>query len=222
MVVWHTWWRVTRRWVTVMGKRRELDLLITSYASPAAVATPCLVLAAPFTACGIPGLRCLGGEVRWHRRWCPGGDVRLAGCPCSGPPPGNRAAGFPFSGRGTSLGERSERLKAAPGTFHHPSMKAKPHGAADCPAAGEQQAPGGRQVTLQPAARRAWKGRRTCPAGDWPPALPVPLTRGQDFLARPRARCRDNDSAPRGPLMDLLWTCRRPAVDLTPRRRADG
>ena len=29
-----------------------------------------------------------------------GGDVRRAGCPCPGPP-GNGAAGFPFSGRGT-------------------------------------------------------------------------------------------------------------------------
>jgi len=64
------------------------------------------------------------------------------------------------------------------------------------------------------------EGRRTCPAGDCPPAPPVPLTGGQDFLARPRAKPRDNDSAPRGPLMDLSWTCRRPAVDLTPRRRA--
>jgi hypothetical protein len=44
------------------------------------------------------------------------------------------------------------------------------------------------------------EGRRTCPAGDCPPAPPVPLTGGQDFLARPRARPRDNDTAPRGPL----------------------
>ncbi len=49
------WQRVTGRWVTVTGKRRELDLLITFYgASPAAVATPCPVLAAPLTAYGIP------------------------------------------------------------------------------------------------------------------------------------------------------------------------
>ena len=55
MVVWHIWQRVTGRWVTVTGKRREPGLLIASYgASRAAVATPCPVLAAPFTACGIP------------------------------------------------------------------------------------------------------------------------------------------------------------------------
>ena len=55
MVWWHIWQRVTGRWVTVTGKRRELDLLITFYsASPAAVATPCPVLAVPFTAYGIP------------------------------------------------------------------------------------------------------------------------------------------------------------------------
>jgi len=53
------------------------------------------------------------------------------------------------------------------------------------------------------------EGRRTCPAGDCPPAPPVPLTGGQDFLARPRAGPRDNDSAPRGPLMD-------PFMDLPP------
>jgi hypothetical protein len=53
MVWWHIWQRVTGRWVTVTGKRRELDLLITSYnAGPAAVATPGPVLAAPFMACG--------------------------------------------------------------------------------------------------------------------------------------------------------------------------
>jgi hypothetical protein len=44
------------------------------------------------------------------------------------------ATGLP--GRCTSLGERSERLKAAPGTFHHAPMKARPHEVADCPAAG--------------------------------------------------------------------------------------
>ena len=64
------------------------------------------------------------------------------------------------------------------------------------------------------------EGRRPCPAGDCLPAPPVPLTAGQDFLVRPRARPRDNDSAPRGSLMGLSWTCRRPAVNLTPRRRA--
>src|ERR1039458_4331670 len=138
MVWWHIWQRVTGRWVTVTGKRRELDLPVTSCsASRAAVATPCPVLAAPFTACGIPDWAVWGREVRWHRRWCPGDGVRLAGCRCPGPP-GNRAAGLPFSGRGTSLGERSDRLKAAPGTFHHAPVKAKPHEVADCPAAGGQ------------------------------------------------------------------------------------
>jgi len=54
---------------------------------------------------------------------------------------GNRAAGFPFSGRGNSLGERSERRKAAPGTFHHAPVKAKPHEVTDCPAAGGAAGP---------------------------------------------------------------------------------
>jgi len=138
---------------------------------------------------------------------------RTAGKPCR--------AGFPFFGRGTSLGEGSERLKAAPGTFRDAPVKAKPHGVADCPAAGgSSRAPDGLQVNPTAGGSAGTEGRRTCPAGDCPPAPPVPLTRGQDSLARPRARPRDNDSAPRGPLMDLSWTCRRPAVDLTPRRRA--
>jgi hypothetical protein len=78
---------------------------------------------------------------------------------------------------------------------------------------GQQQGP---RPAGDPAAdgSAGTEGRRTCPAGDCPPA---PLTRGQDFLARPRARPRDNDTAPRGPLMDLSWTCRRPAANLTPR-----
>jgi hypothetical protein len=90
---------------------------------------------------------------------------------------------------------------------------------ADCPAAGSG-APDGRQVNPAAGGSPGTEGRRTCPAGDCPPVPPVPLTRGQDFLARPRARSRDNDSAPRGPLMGLSRACRRPAVDLTPRRRA--
>ena len=37
-VRWHIWQRVTGRWVTVTGKRREGDLLICSYdATPAGV-----------------------------------------------------------------------------------------------------------------------------------------------------------------------------------------
>ena len=129
------------------------------------------------------------------------------------------AIGLP--GRCTSLGERSGRLKVAPGTFPHAPVKARPHGVADCPAAGgSSRAPDGRQVNPAAGGSAGTEGRRTCPAGDCPPAPPVPLTRGQDFLARPRARPRGNDSAPRGPLMDPSWTCRRPAVDLTPRRRA--
>src|SRR6266516_3016280 len=177
MVWWHIWRRVTGRWVTVTGKRREPVLLSTFYsASPAAVAAP------------VP---CAGRPV--HRETVP-----------------------PVSGRGISLGERSERLKAAPGTFHHAPVKARPHGVADCPAAGDQQGPG-RQVNPAPGGSAGTQGRRTCPVGECPPA---PLTRGQDFLARPRAKPRDTDTAPRGPLMDLSWACRRPAVDLTPRRRA--
>ncbi len=70
---------------------------------------------------------------------------------------------------------------------------------ADCPAAGDQQGPG-RQVNPAPGGSAGTQGRRTCPVGECPPA---PLTRGQDFLARPRAKPRDNDTAPRGPLMDL-------------------
>ena len=115
-----------------------------------------------------------------------------------------------------SLGERSERLKAAPGTFHHAPVKANPHAVADCPPAGEQ-GPDGRQVNPAAGGSAGTEGRRTCP-----PAPLVPLTGGQDFLARPRARPRDSDSAPRGLLMDLSWTCRRPAVDRTPWRRARG
>ena len=108
--------------------------------------------------------------------------------------------------------ERSERLKAAPGTFHHAPVKAKPHAVADCPPAAEQ-GPDGRQVN--PAGQggsAGTEGRRACP----PPAPLVPLAGGQDFLARPRARPRDSDSAPRGLLMDLSWTCRR-ALRLTAR-----
>jgi len=47
----------------------------------------------------------------------------------------------------------------------------------------------------------------------------VPAHLGQEFLARPwtmpPAMTRH-----RGPLLDLSWTCRRPAVDPGPRRRA--
>ena len=47
--------------------------------------------------------------------------------------------------------------------------------------------------------------------GDCPPAPPVPLTGGQDFLARPRAKPRDNDRctarATDGPFMDLPPLC---------------
>ena len=137
--------------------------------------------------------------------------------------PGNRAAGSPFSGRGTSLGEHTERLTAAPGTFHYAPVKARPHGVADCPGAGgAARAPDGRQVNPAAGGSAGTEGRRTGPAGDCPPAPLVALTGGQDFLARPRARPRDNDTAPRGPLMDLSRACRRPAVDLTPRRRAPG
>ena len=82
--------------------------------------------------------------------------------------------------------------------------------------------PGGGAGPRRQARRRCagTEGRRTCPAGDCPPAPPARSPAAQDFLARPRARLRDNDTAPRGPLMDLSWTCRRPAVDLTPRHRA--
>ena len=233
MVWWHIWPRVTGRWVTVTGKRREPDLPVTSCsASPAAVATPCPVLAAPHAACRLPDCAAWGRELRWHRRCCPWGRrppgrlslPRTAGKRCRRLPVSRArhpvlllATGLP--GRCTSLGERNERLKAAPGTFHHAPVKARPHGVADCPAAGEQQAPDGRQVNPAAGGSAGTEGRRACPAGDCPPAPPVPLTGGQDFLARPRARPRDNDNAPRG-LLDLSWTCRRPAADLTPRRRA--
>jgi hypothetical protein len=213
MVRWHLWQRVTGRWVTVTGKRRELDLLIISYsASPAAVATPCPVLAAPFTAC--------------RYRTAPSRGVRCGGIADGAPgttsarpvvPAQDRPETVPPASRfpgAASLGERTERLKAAPGTFHHAPMMAKPHAVADCPAAGEQ-GPDGRQVNPAAGGSAGTEGRRTCP-----PAPLVPLTGGQGFLARPRAKPRDSDSAPRGPLMDLSRTCRRPAVDLTPRRRA--
>ena len=100
-VWWHIWQRVTGRWVTVTGKRREPGLPVTSRsACPAAVATPCPCAGRP--AQRRAGHHCAvqGRVLWWHRRWCPGDDVRPAGCPCPGPP-GNRAVGFPFSGRGT-------------------------------------------------------------------------------------------------------------------------
>ncbi len=73
---------------------------------------------------------------------------------------------------------------------------------------GRGQGPG-RQAG-EPPQPAAPQPRRTCPAGDCPPAPPVPLTGGQDFLARPRAKPRDNDTAPRGP----LWTFHGPAAGL--------
>ena len=86
---------------------------------------------------------------------------------------------------------------------------------------GEQQGPG-RQAgephkQAAPRARRAGAHARRVTARRH---RRYRFTRGQDFLARPRARPRDDSTPPRGPLMDLSWTCRRPAVDLTPRRRA--
>jgi hypothetical protein len=94
----------------------------------------------------------------------PGDGVCLAGCPCPGPP-GNGAAGFPFPGRCISLGEGSERLKAAPGTFHHAPVKARPHGVADCPAAGEQRGPGGQAGELCSRRLRGHGGPSHMPGG---------------------------------------------------------
>ena len=131
-VWWHIWQRVTRRWVTVTGKRREPGLPITSCsASPAAVATPCPVLAAPLngvrdTTAPSRGVCCGGiadgaSGTTSARPVVPARDRRETVPPVSRfrarHPVLLLAIGLP--GRGTRLGERSERLKAAPGTFHH-------------------------------------------------------------------------------------------------------
>ena len=128
--------------------------------------------------------------------------------------PGSPSAGS-FSGRGTSLGERSERLRAAPCTFHH-AREGEAARSGGLPGRGEQQGPGrqaGDPAAGGSAARRAGAHARRVAARRY-------RSPGPDFLARSRARPRDNDTAPRGPLMALSWTCRRPAVGLTPRCRA--
>ena len=155
-VRWHIWQRVTGRWVTVTGNRRDAGLLITSYgASPAAVGTRCLVLAAMFTACGIPDLHCMGPSAAVAAPRVAGDGVRPVGCPCPGPPgtvppasafrarhPGSshshRAARCAPPGGCTSLGERRERLKAGPATVHYAPRRAKRHAVAHCRARGEQ------------------------------------------------------------------------------------
>ena len=114
--------------MTVTGKRRDAGLLITSYgATPAAVGTRCLVLAAMFTACGIPDSHCMGPSAAVASPMVAGDGVRPVGCPCPGPP-GTVPSASAFRARHpvllvvtglpgappagcTSLGERSERLK---------------------------------------------------------------------------------------------------------------
>ncbi len=220
MVWWHIWQRVTGRWVTVTGKRREPVLPVTSCsASPAAVATPCPVLAAPFTACGIPDCAAYERELRWHRRWCPGDDVRGPVVPARGRretvPPASR---FPGAAPGSSPSQRAARALHQPWRAQRTTQSCAGH-VSSRPREGEAARSGGlpgrggaagpgRQAG-EPRSRRVRgpEGRRTCPAGDCPPAPPLPLTRGQDFLARPRARPRDNDTAPRGPFMDRPPAC---------------
>ena len=123
--------------------------------SSGAVGTRCLVLAAMFTACGIPDLHCMGPSAAVAAPTVAGDGVRPVGCPCPGPPgtvppasafrarhPGSshshRAARCAPSGGCTSLGERRERLKAGPATVHYAPRRAKRHAVAHCRARGEQ------------------------------------------------------------------------------------
>ena len=153
-----------------------------------------------------------------QRRWCPGDDVRLAAVlpgTAGKRAPVSRFPGAPLPALANAAND-SKLRRAAVSSGPREGDDARSGG---LPGGGGAVGP---RTGVNPTAggSAGTEGWRTCPAGDCPPAWPVQLTGGQDFLARPRARPRDNDSAPRGPLMDLSRACRRPAVDLTPRRRA--
>jgi hypothetical protein len=58
-VRWQVWQRVTGGWVTVTGKRRECELLITSEdAGPAAMTLPCATRTPTRHSCGLLVLPC--------------------------------------------------------------------------------------------------------------------------------------------------------------------
>ncbi len=95
------------------GKRRDVDLLITSYgASPAAVAHAVPCGGRHVHGVRDTGLRRLGGELRWHRRWCPGTFARSVV-----PARGRRgtvpaASRFPGAAPGSSRIHRAARCAA--------------------------------------------------------------------------------------------------------------
>ena len=147
------------------------------------------------------------------RKRCPPGRLslpRTAGKPCRRPPV-FRARHQPWRAQRTT--------QSCAGHVSSRPYEGEAARSGGLPGRGSSRAPEGRQVNPAAGDSAGTEGQRTCPAGDCPPAPPVPLARGQDFLARPHARPRDNDTAPRatdGP----SWTCRRPAVDHTPPRHA--
>ena len=117
-----------------------------------------------------------------------------------------------FPGAASALASAANDSKLRRPVSSRP-VKARAHGAADCPAAGEQGR-GGRPAA--PRARRAGAYARRVTA------------RRHRRYRSPEARTSWHGRVPgpgtmtrlRGPLMDLSRACHRPAADLTPRRRA--
>ena len=163
-----------------------------------------------------------GRQLRWHRRrWLGTAFARSVVPPGAA---GNRAAasafrarhpvllvvtGLPGAPRGLHQPWRAQqRLKAGPATVHYAPMRAKRHAVAHCRARGDHGPGLQAGEPPQPAAPSAWRAAGRCSPGTVGTRSPAVRTSWHGRMPGPR----DNDMAPRGPLVALSWTRGRPAV----------